>query len=466
MATIQDLLNSGMSREEINALLSQSTVSTSGYEPSQQQRLSDLANPANTIRTPGFDPMGITGRGEPYMPPQELPVNMIRNNTTGRVFAPETTTGQPSQSQGMGIQGMSGLPLDYSQNPVKTPYGTGQYLKGDSTRMMITDGPQFGKIVDLGRDTAAERTRTKENLANDATRANIAHTQMQTDPEKAAEYAMKVAAGKQQGEMTGFNTMAQQNATGANALSGIPPAMADQVKALAEGRMAFPSGFALKSPYWQQMLQMVSQYDPSFDAINYNTRAATRKDFTSGKSAENIKSLNTAIGHLATLQQKFDALGNTDYPTYNTIGNWLGAKSGNEKIQSAVGGFDTAKLSVSGEMAKVFRSVGMSQQEIEHWMDRLSSSQSPADFKSTIKTAADLMQGRLDAIGDQYSKGMGTMKQGLDLLSPDAKKTFENLRNSGGSGATSTSVTLPNGQVKVFPSGAAAQAFRMETGLK
>lgn len=180
MATIQDLLNSGMSREEINALLSQSTVSTSGYEPSQQQRLSDLANPANTIRTPGFDPMGITGRGEPYMPPQELPVNMIRNNTTGRVFAPETPTGQPSQSQGMGIQGMSGLPLDYSQNPVKTPYGTGQYLKGDSTRMMITDGPQFGKIVDLGRDTAAERTRTKENLALDKARADIAHTNAAT----------------------------------------------------------------------------------------------------------------------------------------------------------------------------------------------------------------------------------------------------------------------------------------------
>ena len=442
MATLKDLLDSGMSRDEINALLSQGTMGTTGFDPS-------------TFNSERLNPNA-------YMPPpqqpqvEQAPLNMIRNNTTGREFAPADIYGQPSQSQ------PSGPAMDYSMPIEIGGMGKGYRLKGDATRAVLANG----QIVDLGRDTAAERVRTKENLANDSTRANIAHTQMQTDPVKAAEYARQVAAGKQQGEMTGFNTMAQQNATGANALSGLPPAMADQVKALAEGRMAFPSGFALKSPYWQQMLQMVSQYDPNFDAINYNTRAATRKDFTSGKSAENIKSLNTAIGHLDTIQQKFDALGNNEYPSYNTAANWLGSKAGNEKIQSAVGGFDTAKLAVSGEMAKVFRSVGMSQQEIEHWMDRLSTSQSPADFKSTMKTAADLMQGRLDAIGDQYSKGMGTMKQGLDLLSPDAKKTFENLRNGGGSKATSTSVTLPNGQVKVFPSGAAAQAFRMETGLQ
>lgn len=66
-------------------------------------------------------------------------------------------------------------------------------------------------------------------------------------------------------------------------LDQLPQNDAAQVKALAEGRMAFPTGTALKSAYWQDMLQKVAQYDPSFDAVNYTARAGTRKAFTSGK---------------------------------------------------------------------------------------------------------------------------------------------------------------------------------------
>ena len=86
MATLKDLLDSGMSPEEINALLSQLNVSTGGY-----------------------DPNGTTGRGEPYMPPPEpqgrpgmveqAPLNMIRNNSTGRTFSPMDRYGRPSQEQ-------------------------------------------------------------------------------------------------------------------------------------------------------------------------------------------------------------------------------------------------------------------------------------------------------------------------------------------------------------------------------
>ena len=97
MATLKDLLASGMSRDEINALLSQGTVGTEGFQQS------------------GF--MG----GEPYMPPpqaepqqpprfavgedglsrmtdrpgevEQAPMNTIRNNSTGVV------TQMPSSSQ-------------------------------------------------------------------------------------------------------------------------------------------------------------------------------------------------------------------------------------------------------------------------------------------------------------------------------------------------------------------------------
>lgn len=175
MATIQDLLNSGMSREEINALLSQSTVSTSGYEPSQQQRLSDLANPANTIMTPGFDPLGTTGRGEPYMPPQPLPQNYIQNERTGDV----TDLGQSQPA---------GPAMDYSSPVEFGGMGKGYRLKGDATRAVMADG----RIIDMGRDTRAERARIKEDLGLQKQRGDIAQTDLEN---KAKQMTLAEASG-------------------------------------------------------------------------------------------------------------------------------------------------------------------------------------------------------------------------------------------------------------------------------
>jgi hypothetical protein len=83
--------------------------------------------------------------------------------------------------------------------------------------------------------------------------------------------------------------------TGDAYIKTLPPAQAATVKALLAGRMAFPSGAGMRSPYWQQMLSRVAQADPNFDAVNYNSRNSTRREFTAGQSAKNIKALNT--GH-------------------------------------------------------------------------------------------------------------------------------------------------------------------------
>ena len=62
--------------------------------------------------------------------------------------------------------------------------------------------------------------------------------------------------------------------------------------------------FALKSPYWQKMLQLVAQYDPSFDAVEYNARARAQTNATSGKLAQNNNALNTGIGHVWQLARR------------------------------------------------------------------------------------------------------------------------------------------------------------------
>jgi len=78
---------------------------------------------------------------------------MIRNNSTGRTFAPTGMDGQPSQSQ------PAGPALDYSSPIEMGGMGKGYRLKGDSTRAIIN-----GQMVSMGRDTGADRARTLEDL--------------------------------------------------------------------------------------------------------------------------------------------------------------------------------------------------------------------------------------------------------------------------------------------------------------
>lgn len=199
------------------------------------------------------------------------------------------------------------------------------------------------------------------------------------------------------------------------------PTMASQVKALAEGRMQFPSGFALKSPYWQQMLTAVSQFDPSFDAINYNTRASTRRDFASGPSAKNVTSLNTVMGHIEALKNAGEALQNGQIPLVNSAVNMIKNATGNPEVNN----FQTAADAVADELERAFRGSAGAVTGIRNWRERLNPSASPAQQQGAWKEMAALLDSRIEALGDQYSRGMGRTTDGLTLLSPHAQAAYQ-----------------------------------------
>src|SRR6185312_8790717 len=93
------------------------------------------------------------------------------------------------------------------------------------------------------------------------------------------------------------------------------------VKALADGRLAFPGGFALKAPWWQQKLEQVAQYDPTFDATKYNQRAKDRAALISGKLATSANALNTAIGHVGMLESQIGGTASHDFTPINAVEN-------------------------------------------------------------------------------------------------------------------------------------------------
>lgn len=216
--------------------------------------------------------------------------------------------------------------------------------------------------------------------------------------------------------------------TGEDFLKTQPKPVADQVKALAEGRMAFPAGFALKSPYWQHMIQMVSQYDPQFDAVNYNARAKTRADFTSGKSAQSINALNTVIGHMQTLSDAADKLDNTPYPAWNSVTNTLASATGDPRIKQ----FDATKKAVIDELTRVYRGTGGSEGDIKMWGDQISAANSPQQLHGVIGQIGDLLDSKLQALGAQYKQGMGTTEMPIQLVTPHAASALDVLRKRAG----------------------------------
>jgi hypothetical protein len=67
--------------------------------------------------------------------------------------------------------------------------------------------------------------------------------------------------------------------SGDDYLKTIEPGLAGQVKALSEGRRAFPTGTALKDPKVQELIAAATQYDPNLDATNAATRVSDAQGF-------------------------------------------------------------------------------------------------------------------------------------------------------------------------------------------
>jgi hypothetical protein len=227
-------------------------------------------------------------------------------------------------------------------------------------------------------------------------------------------------------------------------LKTLQPAIASQVKALAEGRMQFPSGFALRSPYWQGLLQAVAKYDPTFDAINYNARAKTRSDFTSGKSAQQVNAINTVIGHLDSLSQATDALKNGNVRLFNQIGNVIARATGNPNITN----FNTVKKAVSDEVTRVWRQSGGAEADIKAAQDNLDAANSPAQLHQAIATYGELLESKLGALQNQYQQGMGI--NDVQMVTPASRATLNRLETIAGRSLATTPTAVPAGRIRVI----------------
>ena len=243
--------------------------------------------------------------------------------------------------------------------------------------------------------------------------------------------------------------------TGAGTLANLPASVANQVQALVDGRMAFPSGFALKSPYWQNMLNLVGQVDPTFDAVNYNKRAQTAQAFSKGKQADAVRAINQTIAHASSLNDASASLDNFNgmATPLNLVVNPVESFFGD----SRQGIFKQKAMAVASELRKVFQGSGGSGNltELKAWEDSLPVNASRQQQSDYLKSGIELLGGAMGALDNQYKTGMGSRASITDLLSPKAMAALAKL--PGGADVLGTyKGAVQDGSANPAPTGGAA----------
>lgn len=237
------------------------------------------------------------------------------------------------------------------------------------------------------------------------------------------------AAGSDFGGLQGKDLLA--------AVQRTSPAVASQVTAIIEGRAPYPTGSRL-NPVQQQVKELVTQVDPTFEAGNSGARIKVRNEFNAGgpnSPAGAITAGNTAIQHLGHLSDEAEKLGNVDS---GIPGNNLYNRAKNAISVSAGGGvpvtnFDSIRNKYIEEATKFYRGTGGNESDLQRDIAALNSAQSPSQLRDVIKTQADLMQSKINALQERWKHGMGPMVEDFPIVNPESQSAIDriNLRQSG-----------------------------------
>lgn len=225
-----------------------------------------------------------------------------------------------------------------------------------------------------------------------------------------------------------------------DAIAKTDPAMAAQVKAMDEGDLNLPTGFAAKAPYWQQRLNALYQYNP---AASQQTAAAV-KAFNTGPQGNQTRYLNVATSHLGTLNNMVDALGNGDVKAFNQLGQAYATQTGSE----APTDFNTVKNIVGNEVTKAVVGAGGTGEDRDKAQQVINNSNSPEQLKGAISSYLQLMNGQLGGLRQQYTAS--TRRNDFDekYLTPAARQAIssQQINDAGGSSQSGgNGAAAPNG---------------------
>lgn len=264
------------------------------------------------------------------------------------------------------------------------------------------------------------------------------------------------------GQTVGGGTQIDPSLTGDDFLKAISsdpslgPGKAQMVKAIAEGRQPYPSGFLLKTPFGQWLTTAVGQYEPGLDATLIGQRATFNKQMGSATptSVGGQKTLmGTSLGHLAEVADRALDLNNSNgmgvaplahayNATTNAIGTDAAAKA--NALNETVDRF-------SGEVGKLYSgSSGGGVSERESTRSRFGAAQSPQELAAGLEASRDLIKSKLAALENQQDQIFGqNNKNRVDFLGQNGRAALAKI---------DTAIAKLRGQAPPDATGASASA--------
>lgn len=239
------------------------------------------------------------------------------------------------------------------------------------------------------------------------------------------------------------------NATGESYLQTIPDAgMRNLIKGIAEGRVQVPRIYRSSKAGEigaTEIAAAVAQYDPSFNAQDFNSRNRTRIAFTSGRPYQDMTALNQVAQHIGHLAQQIDGTSGVAAPLgLGTLIN-KGVNAATDPYTGKVTAYQSTADAVAHETRKLFAgSSGGTLAELQSYIDMLKADNSAAQKKAALQNIAQLVQSRIGILRQGYEQGMGKAGDPFATTFPESARLLQQVAG-GASADTSTQATTPTG---------------------
>lgn len=226
--------------------------------------------------------------------------------------------------------------------------------------------------------------------------------------------AKKAAEGTGSGTPSQFATEQPVNGVRQNYLNSLPAEHRSLVQSIGQG-LVDPAGRLLYRKDGQQIMQEVTTAYPGYDFSRAPEYAATRKAFTSGKTADAINALNTAMGHMLTMYQNASLGGSLP-----VIGGVERAAGNQPAINLA-----NAKTALVDELGKAYKAGALTDQDVKSWKARIDA-WSPAEIKGNAVSFVQLLDSKLSSYEQQWKNGSppGAVAP-IQILSPEARNAYQ-----------------------------------------
>ncbi len=234
-----------------------------------------------------------------------------------------------------------------------------------------------------------------------------------------------IEAAKQIGNIPARSPGIDPNSRDENVLANLTPVQRQQIKMLANYDMTVTPYMLGKAqnPYWANMMALAQVYDPTFSPAQYEVRQSIKKQYTTGKPAANIVSLNTVIGHMGTLAEMAVRLQNNQAQFANELKNYVRDKMG----KSEVNNFNMAATAVIDELAATFKASGVTDQAVNQWKDRIKQAQSPHQLADAIRTGEELLVSRVAGLSGAWHNPSAMGDAPFQFLNPHSIQVLHQL---------------------------------------